>query len=170
MSLTPRQTEVVQLAVNGMNARQIGRYLRISERTVEAHLARARRRISAASSAQLVARAVAAGIVSPAAISAGPGVRRGRGGTPAAEYVITFRNSGGISEHDQHAYDTRAENERRRKRGRPTVMTPDRINAAAEMLSLHPVTQIAGKLGVSRGTVHAHMRAIKAAQMTRRDR
>jgi len=162
--LTPRETEVVQLAANGRNTSQIGRELGLSARTVEDHLARARRRIGAATTAELVARVVAAGIVSPGAMPAGPGDRRRRGGTARAEYVIMFRKSN-ISEHDQRASRVPTENERG-KRGRPTVMTPDRIDAAAEMLSSHPVTQIARKLGVSRGTVYAHMRAIQAAQLS----
>lgn len=164
--LTPRQTEVVQLAANGMNARQIGRYLGLSVRTVEGHVARARRRIGAVSLTELVARAAATGVVSPGAIPAGPEGVRPSGGASTAECVIMFRNLS-ISEHDHqaHSHSMPTEDPKQGTRGRPTLMTPDRIEAAAEMLSSHTVTQIARKLGVSRGTVHAHMQAIKAAQM-----
>jgi DNA-binding CsgD family transcriptional regulator len=163
--LTRRETEVVQLAANGRNTSQIGRELGLSVRTVEDHLARARRRTGAATTAELVARVVAAGIVFPGAIPAAPGDRRRRGGTARAEYAIMFRKSN-ISEHDYRASCGPTGNERG-KRGRPTVMTPDRINAAAEMLSSHSVIQIARKLGVSRGTVYAHMPAIQAARLSK---
>jgi DNA-binding CsgD family transcriptional regulator len=150
----------VQLAANGKNAWQIGRHLELSVRTVEGHLARARRRIGVASSAELVARAVASGIVSLGAISARPGGYWRTGEATIAEHLIMFRNLN-ISEHDQQARDTSG-GALRGKRGRPTVMTPDRIEAAAKILSSHTITQIAKKLGVSRGTVHAHMWAIRA--------
>lgn len=61
--LTPRQREVVQLAANGRTAGQSARTLGLSVRTVQDYLEQARRRAGAASTAELVAWAVSAGIV-----------------------------------------------------------------------------------------------------------
>jgi hypothetical protein len=47
--------------------------------------------------------------------------------------------------------------------GRPTVMTPTRVEAARELLPVHRVTEIARKLGVSRSTLYAHMDTILGA-------
>lgn len=63
--LTPRQVEIVQLVVGGRTARQIGGLLGLSTRTVEGHLHQARQRVGASTVAELVAWAVAVGIVSP---------------------------------------------------------------------------------------------------------
>ncbi len=44
----------------------------------------------------------------------------------------------------------------RRRRGRPTVMTPERVAEARQLLPTHSMTDIARKLGVSRATLYAH--------------
>ena len=51
----------------------------------------------------------------------------------------------------------------RRRSGRPTVMTPERVAEARELLPTHSMTDIARKLGVSRATLYAHRREIAAA-------
>jgi hypothetical protein len=51
-----------------------------------------------------------------------------------------------------------------RSRGRPTVMTPDRLAAARELLLRHPATQVARKLGISRTTLYAYRDAIIARE------
>jgi|SRR5690349_550433 DNA-binding CsgD family transcriptional regulator len=63
--LTPRQGEVLQLAVNGLSAKQIARRLGISARTVEGHLAAIRTRTATGSQAMLIAWAVASGVIAP---------------------------------------------------------------------------------------------------------
>lgn len=50
----------------------------------------------------------------------------------------------------------------RRPGGRPTVMTPDRITAARQLLRAHSVTDTAHRLGVSRSTLYAHLAEITA--------
>ncbi|MCP3994017.1 MAG: recombinase family protein [bacterium] len=47
--------------------------------------------------------------------------------------------------------------------GRPPVMTPEKIAAAASLLPDNSVSAIARMVGVSRGTIYAHMDAIAAA-------
>jgi DNA-binding CsgD family transcriptional regulator len=62
--LTPRQTDVVRLAVLGLTAKESARRLGISKNTVDEHLREARLRLGAATKSQLIARAVGFGIVS----------------------------------------------------------------------------------------------------------
>lgn len=65
LDLTIRQAEVLGLAAQGLSGKQIGRYLGISVRTVEAHFSGMRRRTGARSDGELIARAAAAGLVTP---------------------------------------------------------------------------------------------------------
>jgi DNA-binding CsgD family transcriptional regulator len=65
--LTHRQVEILRLAAEGMCAKQIARYLGISTRTVEDHFAAMRRRTGSHDKSELIAHAVAAGIVTPGA-------------------------------------------------------------------------------------------------------
>jgi DNA-binding CsgD family transcriptional regulator len=51
----------------------------------------------------------------------------------------------------------------RRRRGRPTVMTPERVAEARQLLPTHSMTDIARKLGVSRATLYAHRGEIAGA-------
>jgi DNA-binding CsgD family transcriptional regulator len=60
--LTIRQIEVVRLASSGLSARLIAQRLHISPRTVDDHLAYARRRVGARSTEELIARCWAAGL------------------------------------------------------------------------------------------------------------
>lgn len=61
--LTPRQTEVVRLAVLGLTAKETARRLGISKNTVDEHLRDARLRVGARSKSRLIGWAVASGIV-----------------------------------------------------------------------------------------------------------
>jgi DNA-binding CsgD family transcriptional regulator len=65
--LTRRQVEILGLAAEGLCAKQIARYLGISTRTVEDHFAAMRRRTGSRDKSELIAHAVAAGIVTPGA-------------------------------------------------------------------------------------------------------
>lgn len=49
---------------------------------------------------------------------------------------------------------------RGRTGGRPTVMTAEKIAAARELLPENSIAAIARKIGISRGTLYAHMEAI----------
>ncbi|HEY6379205.1 MAG TPA: AAA family ATPase [Candidatus Dormibacteraeota bacterium] len=60
--LTPRQRDVVRLAVEGRTAREIGGRLHIGERTVETHLANAYVKLGVASRVDLVRRAQELGV------------------------------------------------------------------------------------------------------------
>lgn len=62
--LTPRQMEVVRLAVMGLTAKEIARRLRISKNTVDEHLSEARRRAGTDTKSRLIAWAVASGLAS----------------------------------------------------------------------------------------------------------
>jgi DNA invertase Pin-like site-specific DNA recombinase len=48
--------------------------------------------------------------------------------------------------------------------GRPPVMTPEKIAAAQSLLPEHSISAIARMVGVSRGTLYAHMDAITAGR------
>jgi pimeloyl-ACP methyl ester carboxylesterase/DNA-binding CsgD family transcriptional regulator len=61
-SLTRREREVAELAVQGLSAQQIGRRLFISERTVETHIANAYRKLGIDSRVDLVRRAAETGL------------------------------------------------------------------------------------------------------------
>jgi DNA-binding CsgD family transcriptional regulator len=61
--LTPRQTEVVRLAAVGMSAQATAHKLGISKNTVNEYLEAARKRAGVTSKSQLVAWAVAVGVV-----------------------------------------------------------------------------------------------------------
>lgn len=63
--LTARQVQVLQLAAYGMSGRQIARKLGLSVRTVQDHFSAMRKRANARSEGELIACAVAIGLVSP---------------------------------------------------------------------------------------------------------
>jgi DNA-binding CsgD family transcriptional regulator len=60
--LTRREKEVVDLAVEGLTAKEIGQRLFIGERTVESHLARAYAKLGVSSRVELVRKAAALGL------------------------------------------------------------------------------------------------------------
>ena len=53
---------------------------------------------------------------------------------------------------------------RGRVAGRPPVMTAEKIAAAQSLLPEHSISAIARMVGVSRGTLYAHMDAITAGR------
>lgn len=65
MHLTPRQAEVLELAARGLRDKEIAVYLGISRRTIEDRFAEMRERTGTRTRAELVARAVEAGLVRP---------------------------------------------------------------------------------------------------------
>jgi DNA-binding NarL/FixJ family response regulator len=66
--LTGRQAEVLRLAACGLSGKQIAHHLWISVRTVEDHFSAMRQRTGAHNRGELIAYAVAAGLVKPGAI------------------------------------------------------------------------------------------------------
>lgn len=90
--LTLRQLEVLQCAVSGLSGKQIARALGISVRTVHEHLARMRQRLGAQTDRELIARAVASGLVTS---HVGPGNR------PAGA-TIGYVPIPGAGEHSEH--------------------------------------------------------------------
>jgi DNA-binding CsgD family transcriptional regulator len=177
-ALTPRQIQVVDLIANGATAQEAARILAISVRTAEVHLAAAKRRLGALSVAELVGWAVYAQVVTPRRISRLVGQAAS---TAAAEKrscpeILSFPDM--ISAADVRAVtgaDPRRSRRVRRetddaaalapqpvRRGRPTVMTPERVAAARQMLPTMAVTEIAAVLGVGRGTLYAHMDSIRS--------
>ena len=74
--LTPRESQVVTLTADGLTARQIGRRLGLSTRTVEHHVARVKQKIGLRNRASLVRYALDHGLIERAGASPtnGPGV------------------------------------------------------------------------------------------------
>lgn len=129
--LTPRQGDVVRLAVAGATARQSARILGLSVRTVQGHLMEARKRVGAANIGQLTAWAVAYGVVPP--VSGLPRMAsKGSGGNACTRSDRSCSKNNEISEHDPGAGRSIPASGERRQRGRPTVMTTNRVARARE--------------------------------------
>ena len=141
--LTTRQVQILQLAADGLSAKQIARDLRISVRTVEGHFAAMRSRTGCVTVGSLTAWAVASGIVTVPLRSTTSHAGSG--------------NSGNILVISGHTLTVPS-------RGRPRLMTAEKITEAGSLLDILPLTQIARQIGVSRGTLYAHMDAIRAAR------
>jgi len=62
-TLTPRETDVLQLLGHGLTMRQVGNRLGISPRTVETHIAKLYRKLEVRTRVQAVARAAALGLI-----------------------------------------------------------------------------------------------------------
>jgi DNA-binding CsgD family transcriptional regulator len=139
--LTRRQAQVIELAAQGLSGKQIARCLGLSRRTVEDHFAAARHRLGAATMAELVA--VAMESRAPAGMSATSG--------------SCSETSGFCSEMEEFPNSTI---DRRNHPGRPTVMTPERLSAARELMRDHTIAEVARKLGISRTTLYTHLSAI----------
>lgn len=131
---TTRQLEVLRGVVNDLSAKEVARQLVISARTVEGHLRALRLLTGARSMSELCALSAAQGWVTPQQAP----VEANR---PRLEM-------GDLEE---------------RRAGRPTVMTPQRIRAARELLLTHTAKETARNLRVSRSTLYAHMDAIAGA-------
>jgi DNA-binding NarL/FixJ family response regulator len=63
--LSPRELEVLRLAVEGLNSQEIGLRLHISENTVRTHFAHVARKLGARNACQVGACAVELGILRP---------------------------------------------------------------------------------------------------------
>jgi DNA-binding CsgD family transcriptional regulator len=162
--LTSRQIDVVRLAASGKTAKQSARRLGLSVRTVESYLAQARKRTGAASIGELIAWTVAAGVVSRETTSL-KAPDEGDGEAKRAIVADDHVQKCEIPEHDHEEENSSLVAEgHRRGRGRPTVMSAERIARASEMLTSCTVKEVAAKLGVSRGTLYAHMREIRAGR------
>jgi DNA-binding CsgD family transcriptional regulator len=169
--LTPRQEQVVKLAADGMSDKEVARYLGISIYTVREHFIAARRRAGAATRYELIAIMTRAQV---AVTTAGHEIQDQR--------VMSARDHGSLPENRQISEPVVAEpivdrnvlpaaqcsftaaadsQQEPRRVGRTTVMTPDRVAAARELMSHYPLTQVARKLGVSRTTLYSHMAMIK---------
>src|SRR6516225_7116101 len=72
ISLTARQAEVLELVTGGVPTKQIARYLGISVRTVQDHLARIREVTGARREGEMIARAVSAGLMMPTPLAPAP--------------------------------------------------------------------------------------------------
>lgn len=143
MEPTVRQREVLWGVVNGLTAKEVARRLGISVRTVEGHLRAVRQLTGARSMGELCALSVARGWVTPQQAPAGAAPEPGG---PCPETV-------------ESCSETRGHH---RRGGRPTVMTPQRIVAARELLRTQTVKETARNLRVSRSTLYAHMDVITA--------
>jgi DNA-binding NarL/FixJ family response regulator len=62
-TLTPRETEILQMLGRGLTMRQVGNRLGISPRTVETHIAKLYRKLEVRTRVQAVARAAALGLI-----------------------------------------------------------------------------------------------------------
>jgi DNA-binding NarL/FixJ family response regulator len=173
--LTRRQAQVVQLAASGLPDKAIARRLGLSKRTIEDHFTAARRRWNAATRAELTAMAAisAAGTSLPGSSDDsrvheeenGAGTLTRIGGScsenPEFWYIkISTEPSGADGSPLLRAVASHGKRDRGSRRGRPTVMTPERIAAARELLRDHTITQVAQKLGIGRTTIYAHLATI----------
>jgi DNA-binding CsgD family transcriptional regulator len=172
--LTWRQAQVVQLAASGMSDKEIARHLGLSKRTVEDHFTAARHRWEAATRAELTAMAAmyeaAARLPGPAGEgrvdNLGNGTRASAPSDGSCSENQKFRNititTGRSRTGGPPPLKVLATDDMRggRRRGRPTVMTPERIAAARELLRYHTIAQVAQKLGVGRTTLYTHLSAI----------
>lgn len=61
--LTPSQSTALQLAANGLKVSQIAESMGVSVRTVEAHLAAARRALESRNTTQAVAKGIRGGVI-----------------------------------------------------------------------------------------------------------
>jgi DNA-binding CsgD family transcriptional regulator len=64
-ALSPRERECLQIAAKGMSSSQIGAMLGIGQRTVDFHFGNVLSKLGAANRHEAIARAVAAGLISP---------------------------------------------------------------------------------------------------------
>lgn len=63
--ITPREVQCLERAAQGLRDAEIADALRISERTVLMHMGNARRKLAAQNRAQLIAKAILAGVIRP---------------------------------------------------------------------------------------------------------
>jgi DNA-binding CsgD family transcriptional regulator len=134
---TARQREVLRGVVNGLTAKEVARGLGISTRTVEGHLHKLRRLTGARSMGELCALSVAEGWVAPRRRPEVPGGPCPERVGLCAEIVAPASRS-----------------------GRPTVMTPQRIATARQLMRTHTIKETARSLRISRSTLYAHMDVI----------
>lgn len=71
--LTPRETEVLGLIVNGLSAKKAAEKLGLSPRTVERHIVNVRHKLNARNRAHLVTKAIALGEIKLADTSSDQG-------------------------------------------------------------------------------------------------
>jgi DNA-binding NarL/FixJ family response regulator len=71
--LTPQQERVLELSAEGLNYREIGARLFISESTVRFHMQKLKGKFGARTKAELIARAIRSGAMAPAAEALGAG-------------------------------------------------------------------------------------------------
>lgn len=112
-----------------MKIKQIARYLGISARTVDKHLSAARERTGARTKEELIGWAVWTGLAVPGLVAIQVGAA-----------------------HGQKASSLCA-------RGRPPMMSPERVALAREYLPDLPVAEVARKIGVGRSTLYGWLRA-----------
>jgi DNA-binding CsgD family transcriptional regulator len=183
--LTPRQAQIVRLAAVGLSSKEIARTLGIAKRTVDGYFTDARKRTGAKTRIELVA---ASAVLPPARPRRGaarpaparadrPGKRRR--GTPAPQgawcpenryfpdTIVSAAIAGGRPARAGQAAGSPPRQERppqrRRHRGRPSVVTPEVIAAIRELRPAHTLKAIAEKIGISRSTLYAHMHEIAPA-------
>lgn len=61
--LTKREKQVLQLAASGLRVCDIARHLRVSVRTVEAHLSSSRQKLGSKNTTQAVVKSIRAGLI-----------------------------------------------------------------------------------------------------------
>lgn len=165
--LTPREEQVVRMAADGLSSKEIARALGIAKRTVDGHFGHARKRAAAKTRTELVAM-----VLSQAAdpgddlAAAGPDdvASPGRQDVKAAE-----PRAGSCPENspfpdkinqiaDVPSDDVRSHG--RVHRGRPTVITPEVIDAIRALRRTHTLKAIAQKTGISRSTLYVHLHEV----------
>ena len=105
-----------------------------------------------------------AGLEAPAdpAVSTSPAAPAGSGASRPLAEPARAAASGRADSAARNAAEP-ADRTGRRPGGRPTVLTPDRVAAARQLLPAQSVTDTARRLGLSRSTLYAHLPEINEA-------
>lgn len=150
--LTPREEQVVRMAAGGLSSKEIARALGIAKRTVDGHFSHARKRAEAKTRTELVVM-----VLSQAADAGGnlAGLGRGEAASPGGRDTKGSPPRNGSCPESTSFPDkiTHAAADR----GRPTVITPQVIDAIRELRPTHTLKAIAQKIGISRSTLYAHI-------------
>jgi DNA-binding CsgD family transcriptional regulator len=156
--LTPREEQVVRMAAGGLSSKEIARTLGIAKRTVDGHFSDARKRAAAKTRTELVAKFLSQ--ADPDDDLAGVGPLDGIG--PSGNSIKAANPARSRSCPEKHHFPDKIASRRSQStgsahRGRPTVITPQMIDAIRELRPTHTVKSIAQKLGFSRSTLYVHM-------------
>jgi DNA-binding CsgD family transcriptional regulator len=160
------------MAAGGLSSKEIGRALGIARRTVDGHFSQARKRLAVKTRTELVVMVLSQaadsgdnfarhdwdGAPSPGGLGAKTSAPRSESCPEISSFPDKITRAAASLPHEIACLPMDAGRSRRRgDRGRPTVITPQVIDAVRELRPTHTLKAIAQKLGISRSTLYAHM-------------